>query len=129
MSASLLDADVRATTRCLLATERAVVRLRTRFPAGTACSACGVTHPAALVARTNPITCYSCRLERPTERNHAGGHGSGPVLQLPANEHRVFSEVEALRHRFLSGEEDLDVALGLVAFTAMRVSVLGSWVS
>lgn len=124
----LADANVRAVTRCLLETERAVVRLRTRFPIGTTCSSsCSVTHPAALIIGKTPPICYAHHLDRPTERNHAAGSGQGPVLELPANEHRVFSEVEALRLRFLSGAEDRDVALGLVTFAGMRLSALGRW--
>jgi hypothetical protein len=121
------DADIRAVTRCLLSTERAVVRLRRRFPAGTACSKCVVTHPSALILESDPVLCYACRLGRDIERNHAAGSGRGPILELPANAHRVFSEVEALRRRFLTDEVGREVGLGLVTYAAMRVAALGSW--
>jgi hypothetical protein len=110
------DADIRAVTRCLLFTERAVVRLRSRFPSGTACSSCGVTHPAALVAGSRPAKCYACRVGRATEGNHVAGSGRGPLLELLSNAHRVFSEIEALRNRFA-------LALGLtIGYPIGRVS-------
>jgi hypothetical protein len=121
------DADIRAVTRCLLFTERAVVRLRSRFPSGTACSSCGVTHPAALVAGSRPAKCYACRVGRATEGNHVAGSGRGPLLELLSNAHRVFSEIEALRNRFLTDEVDREVGFGLVTFAAMRISALGCW--
>jgi hypothetical protein len=121
------DADIRAVTRCLLFTERSVVRLRGRFPTGAGCFQCGATHPAALVASTAPLHCYACLLGRATEGNHVAGSGRGPVLELPANAHRVFSEIEALRNRFLTDEVDREVGFGLVTFAAMRVSTLGCW--
>lgn len=122
------DADIRAVTRCLLSTERAVVRLRRRFPIGAGCSQCGATHPAALVASSASLpTCYACYVGRVTEGNHVAGSGRGPLLELPANAHRVFSEIEALRNRFLTDEVDREVGFGLVTFAAMRVSALGHW--
>jgi hypothetical protein len=121
------DADLRAVTRCLLSTERAVVRLRTRFPSGADCSQCGATHPGVLVGSSSPPTCYACHVGRVTEGNHVAGSGRGPLLELPANAHRVFSEIEALRNRFLTDEVDREVGFGLVTFAAMRVSALGCW--
>jgi len=117
----------RAARRVVLEVERTRVRLAGRFPPGTACSSCGATHPAVLVAGSDPPICYACSVPWSREGNHVAGHGRGPVVEMPANEHRVFSEGERIGRWAMRGlDVPPETAFGLGLYTCLRLDRLGS---
>lgn len=123
---STADED-RAARRILLEVERTRVRLVNRFPIGSACSLCGATHPAVLVAGSDPLICYGSRVPWDGEGNHAAGHRSGPLIHLPDNEHRVFSEGERIGRWAMRGlDVPSETAFGFGVFVGIRLGLLGS---
>jgi hypothetical protein len=69
-----------------------------RFPKDAACENCGERDPRALVP--GQVLCYGCSGRRrgrvQTEQHHIGGrHNSDVTLAVPANEHRILSDMQA----------------------------------
>src|SRR6516162_2072177 len=84
------------------------IALERRFTAGRCCTYCGWSHPLALVAGSNPLSCIRCRRERrgqpPWDWHHVGGRLAdgtgnpyGRLVKVNANVHRVLSEPQTDR--------------------------------
>ncbi len=76
--------------------EQHLRRLGTRDPR---CVNCGETNPAALTDTAPHIICYLCQAlatgRPPTEVHHpAGRHNSPVTVPIPANDHRVLSDMQ-----------------------------------
>src|SRR4051794_610291 len=57
---------------------------------------CGETHPFALTGSDPDVRCYEHALERWTEEQHWFGQHNDPLTSpIPANDHRVLSELQA----------------------------------
>jgi hypothetical protein len=74
-------------------------RLR-RFPAAACCADCGERNRLVLCRTGKQVVCYECRLQRrgrpPRELHHIGGRPSKLTLPVPANLHRLLSELQWL---------------------------------
>ena len=76
--------------------EQHLRRLGTRNPH---CTNCGETDPAALTGMSPHILCYRCKAfpagRSPKEEHHpAGWHNSPVTVPIPANDHRVLSDMQ-----------------------------------
>lgn len=76
-------------------------RRAAHFPDDTACSLCGEINQCALVEKTRPILCYACQQKTtqngksPVENHHiAGQNNSDSTVTLPANDHRLLSDMQ-----------------------------------
>ena len=76
--------------------ERALERLGTR---DARCGSCGVDEPIVLIQTADGVACYECLAgaggRAQMERHHiAGQHNSSVTVEIPANQHRVLSELQ-----------------------------------
>ncbi len=79
-----------------LCQEQHLRRLGIRDPR---CVNCGETNPAALTGTAPRIICYLCQAlaagRPPTEEHHPAGRNNSPVtVPIPANDHRVLSDMQ-----------------------------------
>ncbi|MGH7239427.1 MAG: hypothetical protein ACREHG_05085 [Candidatus Saccharimonadales bacterium] len=80
--------------------ELAALRRREQRTAleGARC-ACGETDRRALMIESEPLTCYQCAAKRDgksgVERHHVAGRHNSPVtIAIPANDHRILSDLQ-----------------------------------
>src|SRR5262249_19565431 len=92
----------------------------------SACSRCRATNPVVLVEGSGPVLCYGCTVRHRQEGDHVAGQGRGRRLWLPANLHRLRSEVERLARVALLPGVRRETACGLVTYIALRIALLGT---
>jgi hypothetical protein len=75
-------------------------RLR-RFPASAHCVDCGERNRLLLSRAGKQVVCYGCRQKRrgrpPREAHHLGGRPGDLTASVPANLHRLLTELQELR--------------------------------
>jgi hypothetical protein len=75
-------------------------RRQRRFPAGAFCVDCGGRNRLLLCRSGKQVVCYRCRLRRrgrpEEELHHLGGRPGELTVRVPANLHRLLTELQRL---------------------------------